>query len=1137
MWVGSTPLPHRLLALSAVQRLLGTQPLLSSSQVSAQFRDGPPPRPLRPDSLFHQEDYLMLRAARRSVILPSLSIAIPQPADNQTRAALTEGEVDDESKQHAGPETPTRNEASQKQVKFLAPGDSDNGEDAMSEQSSICQSPSWEGYGQRKREKKLEAERRKKEKERAEKEAKAAKRRNTARLSKAPPAAAETSKRDSRAVGSTNASRSISDPALITQQLGQGTQPINQPEHVGRADSAGDLQQGRRLQPAVAGVPATSKPDGTRAAQGPSPANDQSSCSSGCKPEGRSQREGCPPSASRTPLLRHPPLPNNNRSSSLFQGTVNADPSQESLSGTPAVNGGYRNGYVGYQRAQAAERAFASLADEQLIEVVDSHYPPSSSSNQTQHRRRPSLTQETKLAAMKLMGLRTSQTAKEDGSRSSKSSSQDDYLTFKAIPYSASDVESPTPAGSVTMSPDNDDFSQRKHIDEHSVTLERPPTSQSSISSSGPSTASSAPGTRNKKSRTLMGAAKSALSMPRGASKNHDSPKPTVSVPPYLALRNRMHSRASVRAASDSSHPPCETGTVAADSTVPISASNPEPSKSTETKAQEPCRASEGSSSSSAYEDGSPHPSPTITPDTSRPQSTKDAPFVVEEIRREGPNESGLQDDEDTLRLSLESSKSSTPRISNSEVNERNEMGHWSRVGLPIEVRRMESSAVSVSDLDNVDSTGWSPSSPRPIVGHLDVATPEPGISDVQEPGRPKLSFNFDSGPGDLGQTLSIPPRSKKRGGTALNHTTADTTQTSLVQESPEAQDTVRTKGEHEAGVMVGSPEGMQALDDDNSKAVSLERHSKRSQPRYQKPREPRMRPESKGSREGDETQSPTVDRATMAQTSPRSLRRGRESESISSAGSTDPSAASTLPSGSPLASEFQIPSNPYFAGLPELPMDHAIPTEALRSTGPPSPMSLPSPLQPVGSKAAPPPRTHSLPTPLSVPTMTPGASAPTSRMPGAMPVSILKQPRTSHSSASSTPELPPVAPLATPSSRPPQVLSALPKHMQQLQAGVPARSPPPQAPLPGPPGAAEGRGGAPMAKMFVECCNCRFYHDMPSKIYECMAKPDAVVEDRVLGISGAITTMVKCPWCQHNMSRSCCAGYAAVVYLKEKLH
>ncbi|CAG8957861.1 hypothetical protein HYFRA_00000201 [Hymenoscyphus fraxineus] len=75
------------------------------------------------------------------------------------------------------------------------------------------------------------------------------------------------------------------------------------------------------------------------------------------------------------------------------------------------------------------------------------------------------------------------------------------------------------------------------------------------------------------------------------------------------------------------------------------------------------------------------------------------------------------------------------------------------------------------------------------------------------------------------------------------------------------------------------------------------------------------------------------------------------------------------------------------------------------------------------------------------------------------------------------------------------------------------------------------------MAKMFVVCCSCKYFHDMPSKIYECMAKPDNVVEDKHLGVSGVISTSVKCPWCGHGMSTTCCAGYAAVVYLREKLH
>ncbi|KAI3324715.1 hypothetical protein HD806DRAFT_53535 [Xylariaceae sp. AK1471] len=81
------------------------------------------------------------------------------------------------------------------------------------------------------------------------------------------------------------------------------------------------------------------------------------------------------------------------------------------------------------------------------------------------------------------------------------------------------------------------------------------------------------------------------------------------------------------------------------------------------------------------------------------------------------------------------------------------------------------------------------------------------------------------------------------------------------------------------------------------------------------------------------------------------------------------------------------------------------------------------------------------------------------------------------------------------------------------------------------------GNRAEPLAKMLVECCNCHFFHDMPSRVYECMAKPDSVVEDKSLGVSAAITTTVRCPWCAHGMTTQCCSGYAAVVYLKEKLH
>lgn len=80
-------------------------------------------------------------------------------------------------------------------------------------------------------------------------------------------------------------------------------------------------------------------------------------------------------------------------------------------------------------------------------------------------------------------------------------------------------------------------------------------------------------------------------------------------------------------------------------------------------------------------------------------------------------------------------------------------------------------------------------------------------------------------------------------------------------------------------------------------------------------------------------------------------------------------------------------------------------------------------------------------------------------------------------------------------------------------------------------------RKGDPIAKVLVQCCNCQFFHDMPSAVYECMAKPDSIVEDKRLGVSAAISTTVKCPWCAHGMTTHCCAGYTAIVILKEKLH
>lgn len=77
-----------------------------------------------------------------------------------------------------------------------------------------------------------------------------------------------------------------------------------------------------------------------------------------------------------------------------------------------------------------------------------------------------------------------------------------------------------------------------------------------------------------------------------------------------------------------------------------------------------------------------------------------------------------------------------------------------------------------------------------------------------------------------------------------------------------------------------------------------------------------------------------------------------------------------------------------------------------------------------------------------------------------------------------------------------------------------------------------------PIDKVFVECCSCKYYHDMPSHLYAAMSNPEGVFSpaDRY-GFSGALSMTVRCPWCQHEMSVRCCAGIAATVHIRERLH
>lgn len=77
-----------------------------------------------------------------------------------------------------------------------------------------------------------------------------------------------------------------------------------------------------------------------------------------------------------------------------------------------------------------------------------------------------------------------------------------------------------------------------------------------------------------------------------------------------------------------------------------------------------------------------------------------------------------------------------------------------------------------------------------------------------------------------------------------------------------------------------------------------------------------------------------------------------------------------------------------------------------------------------------------------------------------------------------------------------------------------------------------------PVAKLFVICCKCKFWHDLPSKLYEAMALPlELHKADRGKVAGARLETAVKCPWCEHAMTTGCCQGWTTLVYLHERHH
>lgn len=82
----------------------------------------------------------------------------------------------------------------------------------------------------------------------------------------------------------------------------------------------------------------------------------------------------------------------------------------------------------------------------------------------------------------------------------------------------------------------------------------------------------------------------------------------------------------------------------------------------------------------------------------------------------------------------------------------------------------------------------------------------------------------------------------------------------------------------------------------------------------------------------------------------------------------------------------------------------------------------------------------------------------------------------------------------------------------------------------------------APVRKLFVICCKCKYWHDLPSELYEAMIMPKKMVRTDGGGAEGGrkeglLDAAVKCPWCAHYMAKWCCEGWLTGVLMGQKMH
>ncbi|KAH6884543.1 hypothetical protein B0T10DRAFT_131880 [Thelonectria olida] len=76
---------------------------------------------------------------------------------------------------------------------------------------------------------------------------------------------------------------------------------------------------------------------------------------------------------------------------------------------------------------------------------------------------------------------------------------------------------------------------------------------------------------------------------------------------------------------------------------------------------------------------------------------------------------------------------------------------------------------------------------------------------------------------------------------------------------------------------------------------------------------------------------------------------------------------------------------------------------------------------------------------------------------------------------------------------------------------------------------------GDRVGKMFVVCCECKRYHDIPVQLYKTMLNPGGVFGSG--GFEDRVCMTVKCSWCDHQMSTKCCPGVSGILDIQERVH